>query len=137
MIDINWTPSRRELKQFACIWLPLFASAIGALLVYRRGAWAAAMVLWALALVSLAVGLVRPQAFRSVFVGWIVAAYPVGWTVSTLILLAIYYLLFMPVGFLLRIFRYDPLDRRFDRAAGSYWEAHDQPADPASYFRQF
>ena len=137
LIEINWTPSRRELKQFACIWIPLFATAAGLLLVYRRAAWGPAAVLWAIALSSLAVGLVRPQAFRPVFVAWMVAAYPIGWTVSTLVLLATYYLLFLPVGLLLRVFRYDPLDRRLDRAAPSYWDAHDQPADPAAYFRQF
>jgi hypothetical protein len=137
LVEINWTPSRKELRQFAGLWLPVFAALAGALVVYRSGNWRAAAAVWVAGAIAGAVGLLRPQLFKPVFLGWMVAAYPIGWTVSTLVLLATYYLVFTPVALLMRLFRYDPLYRRIERARPTYWVEHDQPGDPATYFRQF
>ena len=64
-------------------------------------------------------------------------AMPIGWTVSHLLLLAIFYFLVTPVGLLMRGFGYDAMCSRFDRSAKSYWLKHDPGSDPARYFKQF
>jgi hypothetical protein len=65
------------------------------------------------------------------------AAYPIGWVMSHVLLGIIYYGLFTPVGRLMRLFGYDPMERRFDGAAASYWVEREPIRDPSSYFRQF
>ena len=74
---------------------------------------------------------------RWVWLGWLYAAFAIGWTLSHLGLAATYYLLLAPTGLLLRLFRGDPLDRGLDRSAASYWTARRQVRDVRRYFRQF
>jgi hypothetical protein len=137
MIEINWNPSRRELRQFATIWLPAFAALAGVAVVYRWGSWNAATVLWSVAAVSMAIGLARPQLARPLFLGLTLATYPIGWVVSNVVLVVIYYGLFTFVALLMRLFRYDALKRARHAVDETYWVVHDQRTEPRAYFRQF
>jgi hypothetical protein len=69
-------------------------------------------------------------------VGWMALAYPIGWVVSHVLLAATYFLVFTPIGWMMRIFGRDPLERTIDRSARTYWIAHEPGGDPSSYFRQ-
>ncbi|MEX0979180.1 MAG: SxtJ family membrane protein, partial [Pirellulales bacterium] len=69
--------------------------------------------------------------------GWMWAAFPIGWLVSHLLIAAIYFLLITPIALVMRAVGRDPLSRRFDRAAKTYWVPRRQDSDPARYFRQF
>ena len=44
------------------------------------------------------------------FLGWMYAAFPIGWTISHLLLLAVYYFVLTPVGLALRLTGRDPVD---------------------------
>jgi carbamoyltransferase len=136
LIEINWTPSTREVRQFAGL-VAVFAALVGGLLVYRSGAWHAARIVWVTGAAIAAVGLAAPRLIRPLMVGWMMAAYPIGWTVSWIVLLATFYGILLPVALIMRVFRYDPLDRRIEPEAATYWVEHDQAAGPAAYFRQF
>lgn len=137
MLEINWHPSPRELRQFAGIWLPAFAAVFGAMLVYRSGSWTTATLIWGTAAAVAIAGLAMPVLVKPLFVGWMVAAYPIGWTVSHIVLAVTYYGLFTLVGMLMRVFRYDPLERRPDPSLRTHWVDHEQQADSRAYFRQF
>ena len=137
MIDINWNPSRRELRQFATIWLPAFAAVAGSVVAYRWESWTAVSAIWGIGALSAALGLARPELARPLFLGLTLAAYPVGWTVSHLVLGLIYYGLFTAVAMLMRVFRYDPLNRRRAPSSDTYWVEHTHRSEPGAYFRQF
>ena len=137
MIEINWNPSRRELRQFAGLWFPGFFGLLGALLLYHTGSLAVAGWVWGPALVLSVFGYFTPRLTRPVFVAWICAAYPIGWLVSHLLLAAVFFLIITPVGLVLRLLGRDPLQRKFDRSAKTYWIPHDPASDSARYFRQF
>jgi hypothetical protein len=62
------------------------------------------------------------------------AALVVGWCVSHVLLVAVYFLVLTPIGFLLRLFR-DPMELRFEREASSYWFPR-EAVDSGRYFRQ-
>jgi hypothetical protein len=49
----------------------------------------------------------------------------------------VYYMLLTPVGLLLRLCGNDPLRRRLDRQATSYWTPRSQDVPLDRYFRQF
>jgi hypothetical protein len=137
VLDVNWNPSRRELRQFAGILLPAFAGIVGAVVLYRSGSWTTAVVIWTAAVVVGAIGLAVPAFAKLVFVAWMAAAYPIGWTVSHLVLVAAYYLVFTPIGLIMRLLGRDALARNGPRSEKTYWVPHEPGRDVASYFRQF
>jgi hypothetical protein len=135
LLDINWKPSHRELKVFALMWIGFFAL-IGAWALWRHESQQAAVIFWVVAAAGL-VGLVRPSVFRPVYVVWMALVLPIGWTVSHLLLMFVYYLVLTPIGLGMKAVGYDPMERKLDPAAKSYWIAHDPEADSARYFKQF
>ncbi len=62
-----------------------------------------------------------PYAFRHLYVGLTAFSIVVGYFISRLILVAMFLLLFVPVGLLARLFRRDLLDQRIQRTASTYW----------------
>ncbi|HEV3137920.1 MAG TPA: SxtJ family membrane protein [Pirellulales bacterium] len=136
LIEINRNPTTREIRQFALLWLPAFCFLAAGWLGYRL-AWPAAAGLVACGLVSAVVGVFRPRWMRIVLMGWMWAAFPIGWTVSHLLMASIYYLVVTPIGWLMRLAGRDPLARKFDHTADTYWTPRAKEVDPARYFRQF
>jgi hypothetical protein len=65
------------------------------------------------------------------------AAYPIGWVVSHVLLALIYFGVLTPIGRIMAVCGYDPMERRFDRAASSYWIEREPNRDASRYFRQF
>lgn len=60
-------------------------------------------------------------ALRPAYKGWMKAAHAIGSVVTTLVLVLVFVICFVPVGVVLKIIGKDHLDRRWDRAASSYW----------------
>jgi hypothetical protein len=130
-------PDTGELRRFGAAWLPAFLLLAGALL-WRRSAppWVAATA-WAAAAASVAAALLSPRALRPVYGALLFVTRPVGWALSWVILAAIYFLVVTPVGLALRAFGRDPLARRADPAAASYWMPRKGTGGPERWFRQF
>ena len=55
------------------------------------------------------------------YVGWMDASWPMGWVFSHVLLGVTYYLVITPIGLILRLLGKDPMRRRFDREAKTYW----------------
>ena len=136
IIEINTDPSKKELRWFG-VMLVVFVLAVGALVRWQFDAPAAAQRIWIAGGVLSMVYVVAPPLRRWIFVGWIYAAFPIGWTVSHVLLASIYYLVFTPIGLLLRRIKGDPLERQLDPSAASYWRPHESLRDVRRYFRQF
>jgi hypothetical protein len=136
LIEINKNPSRKDLTVFGVLLL-LFVGIVGSLLRFKWDAPAAATAAWACgALLVAAYFAIRPMQ-RPLYLGWMYAAMPIGMTVSFLLLAIIYYLVFTPIGLLLRLFGHDSMHPTFDRAAPTYWHEHRTGGDVQRYFRQF
>ena len=82
-------------------------------------------------------GLLKPAWIRPVYLVLTIAAWPVGWAMSFVLLGIIYYLVVTPLGLLLRLFGHDPLTRRFEGTAKSYWVERPVASGFDRYFRQF
>jgi hypothetical protein len=135
LLDVNWNPDRRELRQFALLWVGFFGL-VGAYCVWMKDAPTAAAAFWVVAGLGL-VGYFLPAVLRPVYILWMALALPIGWTISHLLLLGVYYLVVTPIGLIMRLVGYDPMARQFDRAAKSYWTPHDPAGEPGRYFKQF
>ncbi|MCY2991852.1 MAG: SxtJ family membrane protein [Planctomycetota bacterium] len=133
LVEMNWHPTDRQLRQFGVI--GLFA------LPLLGWLWSGGVlgigILAAVGLALAAVGLTYPQTLRPIFVGLSLVGLPIGWGVSELTLLVLFYGLFLPIGLLLRLLGRDPLDRKFDAQASSYWQPKKPPTDVASCFRRW
>jgi hypothetical protein len=136
MIAFNPNPGARELRAFARIWFPLFATALGGVLWWRTGSIAAASWVWSVGAVLTAVMLASARVARAAFVALVLVTYPVGLVVSYVVLGAMFFLVFTPIGVLMRLAGRDPLGLRA-RARGSHWLPYDQDDRPERAFRQF
>ena len=135
LIELKRNPSRRELRWFGVL-LALFAAIVGALFRWQFKMPAVAQIVWPLGGATAALYYLVPPIRRPVYMGWMYMAYPIGWVVSHALLAAIYYVLFTLTGMLMRLVGYDPMERRFDRSASTYWVPHNPHGDTARYFRQ-
>ncbi len=137
LLDINWKPNEKDKYQFVTIWLPAFFVVVGGIVYWNTRSlhWPAAI--WGGGFLLSLSGYLIPALRRPLFVGWMVAAYPIGWTISHLLLAAIYYLVFTPIGLLVRLIVGDPMQRKFDRSAKTYWIPHNPGGDTKRYFKQF
>lgn len=133
--DVQFDPEEKTLRQFAGLWVAFF----GGLALFEglyRGHATAGLVLGAIALVGI-VGLAAPKLLRPIYVAWMVLAFPIGWTVSLLMLGIMYYGLFTPLAFVFRLMGRDAMDRTIQPAAETYWTPKATPTDPRRYFKQF
>lgn len=137
MIDINWDPSERELRQFGGLCFPFFGG-IAAWAWFGHEAQTVAIVAGCASVLLGGLALAAPKLLRWIFVGWIIAAFPIGWTISHTLMALIYFGLIMPIGFIMRVLvGRDPMERGFDTKAASYWSQHERVTDVRRYFRQF
>jgi hypothetical protein len=134
LIRINKNPSSRQLIVFASSWL-VFMGALGAV-GWFRGRHGHAAVFWILAAALPVAGLASRSLLRIVFLGLSYATYPIGIVVSNTVLALVYYLALTPIGLTMRLFRYDPLARKIDPAAQSYWTPRNPDKPGESYFKQ-
>jgi hypothetical protein len=136
MLPINRNPSAKDLRSFARIWFPLFVAFLGGMIWWRASQPTAAMVVWGVgAVVELAV-LASQAVARRVFVGLMIATYPIGLVVSTVALAILFYGVFTPLGWAMRLGGRDPLRLR-TRADRTEWHPMTQSDDPQRIFRQF
>jgi hypothetical protein len=134
--DIPRNPSHRVLRQFAGAWLVFFlAWAAYQGLVKSRVPLGIGLAILAVAVGI--VGLIRPGAVRWLFVGWMILAFPIGWLISQLTLLLMFFGIITPFALFFRIIGRDPLRRKEPPGTTSYWTVKEQPADPRRYFRQY
>jgi len=136
-MEIPWHPDDRRLRQFAGLWL-LFSA--GLLIHWSRALANYPYVALFVAVSAVAVGIVglfKPQLLRPIYVGWIIAVFPIGWIVSRLVLAILFYAVFTPIGLLFRILGRDALGLKRQPELASYWVSKETPDDPRRYLQQF
>jgi len=122
------------LRQFSAGWIVCFG--LLAARQYFRGHHEAAIALGVVGVVFGVSGLGRPGVMRWIFVSWMMLAFPIGWVLSQIMLLLMFYVILTPVAVLVRIGGRDVLRRRRSNCE-SYWVVKETPKDVRSYFRQY
>jgi hypothetical protein len=145
LVKLNLNPTAKELRQFGFIALGAFG-VLGALLywhvvplwrVFGAATPTVAYVIWSLGALSAVLSMVAPKMNRPLFVGLSVVAYPIGVVMSYVIMGAFFFLILTPLGWLFRLAGRDPLRRRLDAAAKTYWIQHKSAGKTSRYFGQF
>ncbi|NIL96737.1 MAG: hypothetical protein GTO62_06250, partial [Planctomycetales bacterium] len=104
---------------------------------YRFELPTAASWLWAVSAVLIAIYYLIPPLRLPMYRGWLYAVMPIGWVISHLLLTGIYLLIITPIGLVMRLVGYDPMQRRFDRSAKTYWITRQPTEDLKQYFKQY
>lgn len=137
MTEIHTDPSPRELRWFGLALLAFF-TILGGILRYHLGPNPWSRGLWIAGLVVTVLYYGIPPLRRPTFVAWSYLTYPLGWLLTQLVLLVVYYGVLTPIGLLRRLAGADPMQRKLEPDRDSYWERRREPrADPERYFRQF
>jgi hypothetical protein len=92
---------------------------------------------WSLAVAAffLVIALLRPSLLDQLNKAWLKLGELLARIVNPVVTAILFYLVFTPFGFLLRLFGVQLLARRYDRTASSYWltrKARTDPGDPLS-----
>jgi hypothetical protein len=107
-------------------------------LSWWRGHVRPPIVMWTVGVLLVVPGLVVPTALGPVRHVWMRFATILGEVNSRIILGVLFYVVIAPVGFVLRTFVRDPLDRRLDDGRASAWIPRKRVAvDRARYEQQF
>ena|ERR1044071_8843807 len=133
LLELNLNPTGKTLRWFAGVWFPAFWGLAG-LALFRRHDSFAAFLIWGVAAVLALAGLAAPRVIRPFYLAMMRATYPIGLVMSLVAMSLSYFVVFSVFGRLMRMF-HDPMERRLDRAAASYWVPC-EPCDQESYFRQ-
>jgi hypothetical protein len=132
--DVTKAPPPKMLRQFAGLWLVVFGGlAVWRLVSGHTDAWTYTLGIAAVAVG--ATGLIWPAAVRPIYSGWMVVAFPIGWTVSKLALGLMFYGMFTIVGVVFRLTGRDLLNLR-RRSAASYWAPKTSARSSSEYLRQ-
>jgi len=135
MISVQWNPERKQLRQFAAIWFPAFCALVGWMVGKKTGHWTGVEIAWISCAVVAVAGCIHPPLIRPVFLGLILATFPIGWVVSHVLLGVIFYGLVTPIGLILRLTGHDSLQLK-PPTETTLWKTAVGKTDPASYLRQ-
>ena len=136
VIEIKKDPSEKELRWFGIL-VGVFFLLVGALARWKFDAPGVARVLWILAVALPALFFLVKPLRKPLYLGWIYFFFPIGWLLSHILLTVIYYLLLTPLGWLMRLVTGDPMQRKLDPTAKSYWIERPKTTETARYFRQY
>jgi hypothetical protein len=109
----------KGLRQFALSTGAIIAALFGLLLPWLLDlGWP--LWPWVLAAVLGIWGLAAPASLRPVYRGWMRFGQFMSKITTPLILGLVFFLVFMPVGLVMRLAKHDPMRRRLDATADSY-----------------
>jgi saxitoxin biosynthesis operon SxtJ-like protein len=133
--EVTARPSTRTLRQFAALFLIIFSVTAG-VRVWRGDTGTLTRAIAAAGVVVGLVGIVRPNAIRYVYTGWMIAAFPIGWTISRIIVMLLFYVVFTPFALVFRLLGRDALRLR-RQTLPTYWTDTTDAEPPESYYGQF
>ena len=143
MIEIDFKPSDQKLRQFG--WFGLFGfGIIGIIIAYKTRVfqeskqWTTPSILWGLAIISPIFSLIFPKGLLPIYLFLTLIAIPIGFIISNLILIIIFYFMITPISLCFKIMGRDELRKRIKVSQNpSHWIRCIPPKEAKSYYRQF
>ena len=127
----------KQLRQFGWM-VGAVLIAIGFWQLYRQIHSTARMVLWSLGGCLLVSGLLLPKVLSPIYKLWMGLAGILGWINTRILLGLIFYLVFTPIGLIMRVLRRDVLKRKVDPSVDTYWVDREKNSNIKEHFkRQF
>ncbi len=126
---------KQNLKKFG-ITMGIAFLVITLLILFKRGhIGLSTSLISALFFIS---ALIAPNLLRPVYILWMKLAFFLSWINTRLILALLFYLIFTPIGLIMKLFRIDVLDKKIDKNKNSYWHKKEKAGiNKENYQRQF
>ena len=125
----------RDLRKFGLVVGAVFV-ALGLLFLWRHPGRSPYFLIPGGALILL--GLVLPRALKWIYIGWMSAAFVLGFVMAHVILTLLFFLMITPIGLIARLFGKDFLSLKLDPKAATYWIRRERkPRSAKEYERQF
>ena len=146
MIEIQLDPDEKTLRQFgfiALVGMGLIAALAWFEWLIFSGGWlggareSVALGFAGVGGVAAVLSLVYPRANKPLFIGLSVAAFPIGWVLSHVIMAILFFGIITPIGLVMRAIGRDPLDNRYADGAQTYWSPCRANRPSETYFKQF
>ena len=132
----NQSTTPKQLRTFG-IALSILLAIIG-LINFLKGNITFYQWLWGVAIVVFLITITVPIVIKPVYRTALFFAHILGWINTRLILGIIYYFIFTPISIVFKIIKKDPLDRKFDKQAKTYWNINFQKIEnKGQYLKQF
>jgi hypothetical protein len=126
-----------EIRKWALVMAALF-TIVGLVQYLIWSHLRAALILWIIATVFLLPGLLIPAALKPVYGVWLKIAAGLAWFNTRLILGLTFYLVFTPIGLIMKLLGKDLIKEKWDSQAKSYWiEREIVPLDQERYEKQY
>ncbi len=126
--------NKKQLRSFGLIWAFIFL--LFATLPFLKGDELKLMPLY-ISIAFVAISLLFPKFYEKIYFyqTWIKFGEIIGKINSKIIIFLLFYIIFLPIGILLKIFRKDLLKKRIDKSAKSYFI--DREKQPEAMENQF
>lgn len=109
---------RKTLREFG-LTMGVFLAILGGIAMWRGKP--AYPYLLGCGIAFAGMGLAWPQALKPLHKIWMAFSILIGFVMSHLILMALFYAVITPIGLALKLFGKDILDQRIDKKKSSYW----------------
>ena len=137
LVSLNLKPNEKQLRDFGKISLVMFAS-LGLLLKLLYGLQVGAVIVLCLSgLAMYILSRISTSIIKPIYVVFVVVTFPIGCVVSHTVMGIFYFGIITPVALFFKIIKRDPLCRKADKAAGSYWIEYRKKHSTKDYFNQF
>jgi hypothetical protein len=146
VITVDWNPNARQLRTFGVI-AAVVSVALAAVTVWRGSILGmtlehtkAQQVVYALTVIAAMCAVLAwtmPHVLRPLYVLATAISLPIGFAVSYLVLIILFYLVLTPLGLTFRLLGRDALARRLEPLAESYWVPRQSARGVESYYHQF
>ena len=131
----NLKSEKKDLRRFG-ITIGVLLFVIAAVLFWREKESFRVMLITGI--LFFAAGMAVPIMLKPVFLIWMTFAIILGWFMTRLILSILFYLIFTPIGLLLRLFGKRFIDLDWQKEDATYWHYRAQGvSDKEKYERQF
>ena len=128
MITKYQKPEVSELRSFGLLFGVFFILVLGIVIPMLRQEFSALFSSlslwprwpWAVGGIVMAWAVIHPASLHLLQRPWMVFADVAGWINTRIIMFLLFYFLILPIGFIMRLFGYDPMQRKIDKQLESY-----------------
>ena len=122
---------KKTLKKFALTMFIALALIATFLLIKHKNGY---LWLYGAGILFLFTGIFTVNLLKPVYTGWMKLAFILSWFNTRLILFLMFYLIFTPIGFIMKLFGMDQLGLKMEKNRESYWIRNEKKSN---YKRQF
>jgi hypothetical protein len=137
LVSLNLKPSNKQLRDFGLIGLCM-CTVIGLLLLgLGKIPPLGLLVLFLIGLAMFVLSRISAALIKPLYLAMMIVTFPIGWIISHLVMGLFFYVIVTLIAVLFKITGRDPLCRKFDPQADTYWLTYKHKRSAKDYFHQF